>query len=86
MKNNEKGYPCPCCNFLSRSEPNYGAFEICPICNWEDDYVQFNDPNFKGGANKESLNEARENYKKFGASSIKYIKEVRAPFPNEIPS
>ena len=70
---------------MTRSEPDYGTFEICPICNWEDDYVQYNDLNFKGGANKESLNEARENYKKFGASAQKYIKEVRAPFSDEIP-
>ena len=60
-------------------------FEICPVCNWEDDDVQFNNPDFRGGANKESLNEARENYKKFGAASKKYIKEVRSPLPDEIP-
>jgi hypothetical protein len=82
---NEKCYPCPCCCFLTRSEPDYGTFEICPVCNWEDDCVQSNDPNFKGGANQESLNEARENYKKFGASAKRYIKEVRAPLPDEMP-
>lgn len=83
MENNEKGYPCPCCGFLTRSKPDYGTFEICPICNWEDDYVQFNNPDFRGGANQESLNEARSNYKKFRASSPKRVKDVRDPFPSD---
>lgn len=81
----EKGYPCPCCGFLTLSESTHETFEICPVCNWEDDDVQFNNPNFFGGANLESLNEARKNYKQFGASSMKYIKDVRAPLPDEIP-
>lgn len=85
IKDRERGYPCPCCRYLTRSEPNYGTFEICPVCNWEDDYVQFNDPDFKGGANEESLTEARENFRKFSASSKKYIQEVRSPVSDEIP-
>ncbi|MES2421301.1 MAG: CPCC family cysteine-rich protein [Pseudomonadota bacterium] len=32
---------------------------MCDSCRWEDDPVQENDPNFAGGANRESLNEAR---------------------------
>ncbi len=78
-------YKCPCCGFLTLSESPPGTYEICPVCNWEDDYVQYNDPNYRGGANKESLNEARENFIKFGASSMKFIKEVRNPEPDEIP-
>ena len=85
MKEEKKGYPCPCCGFLTRSEQTYGTFEICPICNWEDDDIQYNNPNLKGGANQESLLDARRNFKKFGAVSIKYIKEVRSPLPDEIP-
>ncbi|HEY4831821.1 MAG TPA: CPCC family cysteine-rich protein [Waddliaceae bacterium] len=84
-KEEEKGYPCPCCGFLTLSENTHETFEICPVCNWEDDDVQFNNPDFRGGANEASLNEARENYKKFGAASKKYIKEVRNPLPDEIP-
>lgn len=85
MTKDEKGYPCPCCGFLTLSEDTRETFEICPVCNWEDDDVQFNNPNFRGGANQESLNKARENFKKFGASAQKYIKQVRAPLPDEIP-
>ena len=82
---NDKCYPCPCCGFLTRSESDHGTFEICPICGWEDDYVQFNDPDYRGGANRESLNEARENYNTLRASSKEDLEDVQAPFPDEIP-
>ena len=85
MKKDSKMYPCPCCGFLTLSEGTHETFEICPICNWEDDDVQFKNPDFQGGANSESLNEAKRNYKKFGAISIKFIHEVRAPSTDEIP-
>ena len=80
-----KGYPCACCGFLTLSEKPPGTFEICPVCFWEDDNIQFNNIDFKGGANVESLNEARQNFKKFGVSSLKFLKQVRPPLPEEIP-
>ena len=42
----------------------YNSFDVCSVCGWEDDAVQENDPEYEGGANKMSLNEAREAYKK----------------------
>lgn len=81
----EKGYPCACCGFLTMSEPIPGTFEICPVCFWEDDNVQFNDIDFVGGANEESLRQAQLNFKKFKASSSKFLKNVRLPLPEEIP-
>ncbi len=77
-------YKCPCCNNLTLTEKPTGTFEICPVCYWEDDNVQFNDPDYKGGANVESLNQARINYKQFKAISKKYINKVREPFKDEI--
>ena len=32
---------------------------VCEICEWEQDSVQEDDPDYRGGANKESLNEAK---------------------------
>ena len=55
---------CPCCQQHFFSERN--AYEICPVCGWEDDPVQRRDPDFEGGANKLSLNQAREQYKNRG--------------------
>jgi len=83
--NIDKGYPCACCGFLTISDPEPGTFEICPVCNWEDDDVQYENINFSGGANKECLSQARFNFKKFGASSLRFLKQVRAPLPEEIP-
>lgn len=48
---------CPCCESFYFREKN--AYEICPACGWEDDRVQRMDPDFEGGANELSLNEAR---------------------------
>ncbi len=78
------GFKCPCCSNFTLGEEPPGTFEICPVCRWEDDNVQFNDPCFEGGANKVSLKQARENFLKFGASSIEHIKKVRKPEPDEI--
>jgi hypothetical protein len=85
MNYKKEGYPCACCGYLTMSDKEPGTFEICPVCYWEDDNVQFHDIYFEGGANKESLNEARQNYKKFGASSFQFLNYVRPPLPDEFP-
>lgn len=51
---------CPCCGEYIFEEKD--AYEICPVCGWEDDPVQRRDPDFAGGANSLSLNEARRKY------------------------
>lgn len=79
----EKLFPCACCGFLTKSELETGTFEICPVCYWEDDSVQFDNIDFEGGANEESLRKARSNFKEFGASSRKFLKYVRDPLPRE---
>ena len=55
-------YKCPCCDVLSLRER--GLWETCGNCWWEDDPLLSDDPNYKGGGMKMSLNEAREAYKK----------------------
>lgn len=62
------GYPCPCCGHLTRSEKDYGTYEICEVCRWEDDPLQAEQPDFDGGANIPSLNQARKNYELTGCS------------------
>ncbi len=80
-----KRYKCPCCGFLTLGAEPPGTFEICPVCFWEDDNVQFDDPNYEGGANEESLHEAQKAFLEIGASSEKHLKYVRKPKPDEIP-
>jgi hypothetical protein len=55
-------FPCPCCRFLKLDEQPPGTYETCAICGWEDDPVQFEDPGYRGGANRLSLNEWRHEF------------------------
>ena len=79
-----KKYICPCCDFRTLDEPPPGTFDICPICFWEDDTVQYHEPDRKGGANGVSLNQARKNYQEFGACELRCIEHVRRPTQDEI--
>ena len=84
-----KKYKCNCCGYYTLTEkprdPNVypGTHEICPVCFWEDDALQVLDPDMGGGANKVSLNEARKNYKEFGAAERAMIKYTRKPTESE---
>lgn len=53
-------YPCPCCGNIMFYEKH--GYEICDICHWEDDLVQFLDWDFGSGANALSLNEHRKKF------------------------
>ena len=76
-------FACPCCDNLTLGKSPPGTHEICPVCYWEDDNVQFNDPTFEGGANEESLDQARANFAQYHASSSRFVGSVRAPLPDE---
>jgi hypothetical protein len=55
---------CPCCERPTLDEEPPGTFLICPVCGWEDDNVQFDDPTLRGGANQLSLLEHRWRFEK----------------------
>jgi hypothetical protein len=60
--NSNNRIKCPVCGkhyFSDRAN-----FEVCPICNWENDPLQYDLPDEDGGANRMSLNQAREAWKK----------------------
>jgi len=61
---------CPCCHFPTLTERQ--AFEICLLCNWEDDgQDDHNADKILGGPNQDySLSEARQNF-------IKYLTSYR---------
>jgi hypothetical protein len=67
MGESEGIYPCPCCGQKTLDEEQPGTYDICSICFWEDDPVQFDKPDYEGGANHVSLNQARRNFLEFGA-------------------
>ena len=59
-------YQCPCCKHYTLDGKPNNTFQTCSVCFWEDDGVQLNDPDYEGGANHMSLNQARRNFKEFG--------------------
>lgn len=42
--------------------PPCGERAVCPVCQWKDDPIQQENPDFYGGANELSLNETRRRY------------------------
>jgi len=47
------------------------------VCFWEDDPVQLLDPWYVGGTNKVSLQQAQENFSRFGVSEQRFAKDVK---------
>lgn len=77
-------YTCPCCGYKTLDEEPTDTYEICEICFWEDDGVQFRDPDYEGGANEVSLRQAQHNFIKFGACDKGSLKFIRHPNNSDI--
>jgi hypothetical protein len=76
-------FTCPCCGYRTLDEQPPGTYQVCPICLWEDDQIQFQDPDYRGGANSVSLREAQDNFRRFGASEQRFRQQARSPSPAE---
>jgi hypothetical protein len=76
-------YPCPCCGYRTLTE--LGAFEMCPVCWWEDDGQNDADADVvRGGPNGDlSLTDARANFRALGASDPSFTGSVRPPRDDE---
>ena len=72
-------WPCACCGYLTNSESGHTSNEICPICQWKDDPIQFREPLAAGGANLVSLQEARDNFAILGVSDPLFLESVSPP-------
>lgn len=75
----EDKYFCSCCKYNSLTNKEQGSYEICRICFWEDDPIQYQDKNYAAGANNVSLIQAQENFEKFGACTKEAIKYTQKP-------
>jgi hypothetical protein len=76
-------YTCPCCGYKTRDNEQHGSYDICPICYWEDDAFQVEDPDTDMGANPISLRQAQKNFKEFGACDIemkRYVLTIRTGY------
>ena len=81
-----KKLQCPCCGCFTIDSDDEIVVEICEVCLWQYDEVAHRNPEKAIGANKISLNDARNNYKQFGVSKEEYIgKNInRKPSNDEI--
>lgn len=78
-------HPCPCCGFSTLLGRPPGSGELCPVCGWEDDYVQFWAREHPGGANKVGLLHARSNFLRAGAADPALSELTRPPAWEEVP-
>jgi len=78
-----KKYRCFCCGYYTFEENIILNHDICPVCFWENDGIQNLDCSYSGGANRENLYEARENFKLFGAINEQLLQYVRKPLEDE---
>ena len=77
-------YQCPCCGYYTYNVPvDEDCGYICPVCFWE------NDPFLASGSEPSDLNhgvtleEARDNFLKFGACVKDMLGYVRPPKEDE---
>jgi hypothetical protein len=69
-------YPCPACGFMTFDESS-GSYDLCAVCNWEDDGVQLRFPTMRGSANGESLFEYQQEVLKTLPLSVEEAKGYR---------
>ncbi|WP_338870941.1 CPCC family cysteine-rich protein [Spirosoma sp. SC4-14] len=81
MMNSNK-IKCACCN-LSTLEAGTVS-DICPVCFWQKDFYQEEHINDSGGPNLVSLQDAKENYRIWGAIEKRFINLVRLPKKDEL--
>ncbi|MDY2965187.1 MAG: CPCC family cysteine-rich protein [Megasphaera massiliensis] len=54
-------HTCPVCGKYQFE--TWNDMDICDVCDWCNDGVQESEPDYRGGANRMSLNEAKKAYK-----------------------
>lgn len=71
------------CFYTFEHRPNE-TYDICEICFWEDDPIQWDDPNYEGRTNNIALLRARENFLQIGACKEKMTPHVRKQKEDEL--
>jgi len=67
QKKEENLFTCPCCGYKTLKDESPGSFYICRVCQWTDDNLQSDDPDYveeNGTPNDVSLRKAQRNFYK----------------------
>lgn len=70
---------CPCCGYLTIPNKGEALTYICPVCMWEIDLFIASDDEESDQNHGLTLNQARENYKKYGAVQKRLKQYTRQP-------
>lgn len=74
----ENPLQCPCCDYFTL--PTRHDYEICPICFWEDEGVDVDEPDEESAANHGlNLRQARANFQAIGACEPSMLEHVLPP-------
>jgi len=76
-------YRCPCCGYKTLNER--GGYDICAVCDWEDDGQDDEDADtVRGGPNSYlSLTKAREVYRALSTCKERPNEWTRLPLPEK---
>ncbi len=78
-----KRYRCACCGYQTLPFPS-PSDDICPVCGWQDDFVDNQDTNVLG-PNRVRLSIAQGNFEIYGASEARLADRTREPRDGEGP-
>lgn len=76
-------YTCPCCGHQTLTE-GPGAYDLCPVCYWEDDGCHEDDAASLEGPNGITLAEGQRRYRRHGTSALHCLPHVRPPREDEL--
>ena len=75
-------YTCPCCGYRTLTE-GPGAYDLCPVCFWEDDGMHQDEVASLEGPNGMTLAEGQRLYRRYGTSVLHALGKVRPPAADE---
>lgn len=78
-----KKHKCPCCGYYTFEHELNESYDICPVCFWEDSCYDYEFPDDVCSCNKVSLNQAQDNFSRFGACKEELVEYVREPNEEE---
>ena len=66
-------FKCPCCGQMTLEDVNENS--ICPVCGWEDDWWDSNNPDSLPSCNYWTLNESRRLFNETGKTMVQLYNE-----------